>query len=359
MSILKCNKVSIIIPVYNTEMYLRKTIDSILNQTYRNIEVILINDGSTDNSGKICDEYVEKDRRIKGIHKNNSGVSASRNLGIDMATGVYIQFVDSDDYIEPKMTERLVEALYGEVDLVISSFKKEFRSGDKKIIRNHLCPIEGLYEKKEFMMNFGELFNNGFINSMCNKIYMTDILKEHNLKCVDELSMGEDLLFNLQYLNVSKCISIVKEPLYNYVKFNFNSITASVKKEFFLNQQMLFEKVRQFLFENNSSNERNLNFIEISYTDSIINCFENIFHMDANFTSKDRKLNICEIVYDDCVRRNIVYFKSGGGQKYCIGFLINHKSIHGIYFFFIIKKSLRNNFSPLFRFLKKRLETGT
>ena len=93
-------KISVIIPVYNVEDYIRQSIDSVLNQTYKNLEIILVDDGSKDNSGKICDEYKNVDERIKVIHKINSGVSSARNVGIDIATGKYIMFLDSDDFLE-------------------------------------------------------------------------------------------------------------------------------------------------------------------------------------------------------------------------------------------------------------------
>ena len=117
-------KVSVIVPVYNTEKYLNKCIDSILAQTFTDFELLLIDDGSTDNSGFICDEYAEKDKRVKVFHKENGGVSRARNLGIDNAQGEYLSFIDSDDYIRPEMYSELVAiADKFNVDLVSSDLK--------------------------------------------------------------------------------------------------------------------------------------------------------------------------------------------------------------------------------------------
>ena len=111
--------VSIIVPVYNVENYLKECIDSILMQTYKNIEVILINDGSSDSSGKLCDEYKEKDIRIKVVHKTNGGLSDARNLGLDICKGEYISFVDSDDYVSPIFVEIYMQAMQeGNCDIV-------------------------------------------------------------------------------------------------------------------------------------------------------------------------------------------------------------------------------------------------
>ena len=116
--------ISVIVPVYNVENYLRECLDSIVAQTYRNIEVILVDDGSKDSSGKICDEYADKDNRIKVIHKENGGVSAARNTGLDIAKGEWISYVDSDDYIESTMIETLIcLAKKNDVELAMCSFK--------------------------------------------------------------------------------------------------------------------------------------------------------------------------------------------------------------------------------------------
>jgi len=105
------NKISVIVPVYNTAEYLRACIDSILNQTYNNLECILVNDGSTDESGVICDDYQNKDKRIKVIHKNNEGLSSARNIALTQITGDYVAFVDSDDYIQPELYERMIHMM--------------------------------------------------------------------------------------------------------------------------------------------------------------------------------------------------------------------------------------------------------
>lgn len=134
------NKISIIVPVYNTESYLKKCFDSIIAQTYTNLEIILVDDGSTDNSGKICDEYANKDARVKVIHKENGGMSDARNKGLDIATGDIITFVDSDDYIDKEMYEKM-EALLVEhdADIVCCAYKlvnnKEVRDySDGKVV---------------------------------------------------------------------------------------------------------------------------------------------------------------------------------------------------------------------------------
>ena len=114
------NLVSIVIPIYNVEKYLNECVDSVIVQTYHDLEIILVDDGSTDNSGKLCDEYKKIDDRIKVIHQKNGGLSAARNTGMDSAIGEYLYFLDSDDYIEPQTVERLVDTIEQEkADIVL------------------------------------------------------------------------------------------------------------------------------------------------------------------------------------------------------------------------------------------------
>ncbi|MFJ7827546.1 glycosyltransferase [Psychrobacillus sp. NPDC096623] len=180
MSIIKSNcQVSIIVPVYNAELYLNDCIQSIINQTYKNIEVILINDGSTDTSGFICDDFANIDSRIKVIHQSNSGPSISRNIGIQLAQGKYIQFVDSDDTIDSIMTEKLVESINEESQLVLSGYKNVQVNEDNARTLQIVSPgVQGILSNKEFLMHFGMFFEQSFINPLWNKLYITDIIKK-------------------------------------------------------------------------------------------------------------------------------------------------------------------------------------
>ncbi len=123
------DKISVIIPVYNVEPYIRKCIDSVINQTYINLEIILVDDGSTDNSGKVCDEYATKDKRVKVLHKRNGGVSSAKNAGLKEVTGKYLGFVDSDDWIEPEMYEILYNDLtFNNASFSTVNFFREYGS---------------------------------------------------------------------------------------------------------------------------------------------------------------------------------------------------------------------------------------
>ena len=144
--------VSVIVPVYNSEKYLNRCVDSILNQTYRSIELILVDDGSPDNSGRICDEYAEKDSRVRVIHKANAGVSAARNSGLEVASGDYATFVDSDDYIEPDMYSDMMEKVNQyNCDVVMCDCVKDFP--DRSEIYSHNIRT-GFYSYNKYVLMF-------------------------------------------------------------------------------------------------------------------------------------------------------------------------------------------------------------
>lgn len=222
-------RVSIIIPVYKVpEVYLRKCIESCINQTLKNIEIILIDDGSPDNCGEICDEYALKDNRIKVIHKKNSGVSSTRNYGILKANGEYIGFVDADDWIEEDFYEKMIT--FGEqnkVDVVVSGFVKE---KNNKIIE---CLI------KEESKNFNRteaikvlLERKLYVWSPCDKIYKTSTLRESKIFFPEKISMGEDLNFIWNLFNRIDKIGYISLNKYHYCyRSGSSTVNISAKKK--------------------------------------------------------------------------------------------------------------------------------
>ncbi len=217
--------VSVIVPVYKVEKYLFYCLESLLNQSYRDIEIILVNDGSPDRSGALCDEYQKKDSRIRAIHKENGGVSSARNLGLDVAHGTYVVFVDSDDYVESDYVERLIAEQRGSTQFghVWCCFQtvKGYQYEGKQVA----CDLEG--ERKIFsrneMMSLHEMWLD---TSLWNKIFRLDIIRDKNLRFVEGLSLGEDWLFNLAYLDAvsDTTICVITKPLYNYVRREAESL---------------------------------------------------------------------------------------------------------------------------------------
>lgn len=214
--------ISIVVPIYNVEKYLERCIDSIINQTYKNLEIILVNDGSTDDSGMICDNYKNKDNRIKVIHKKNGGLSEARNFGIDIATGTYIGFVDSDDWIETNMYERLLEKLeYNKGDISICGRYIDFI--DKKNIVYKKQDTEKILNRKEALIELNSF--SFFDMSACDKLYKKELFREIRFpvgkKCEDYYTM-------FKIFDKADKIICFSEPLYHYFQRD-NSISRNIK----------------------------------------------------------------------------------------------------------------------------------
>ena len=218
--------ISIVVPVYEVEKYLKKCVHSILNQTYNNLEIILVDDGSPDRCGLICDEYAQKDNRVKVIHKENGGLSDARNVGIKASLGDYIMFVDSDDYIELNSAEYLVEYMDKlNLDIVCSNTWK-------KIDENETYNKPFMYENKvisgeEYIahgMSTGNIFS-----VVCNKMYRTKLIKDNEIYFKEGL-LHEDEDWTPRILLKANKVMSVEFCFYNYV-IREGSITQKVNKE--------------------------------------------------------------------------------------------------------------------------------
>ena len=210
---MKNETISVIVPVYKVEPYLRECVDSIINQTYKNLEIILVDDGSPDNCGAICDEYAAKDSRVRVIHKENGGVSSARNAGIEAATGDYIGFVDSDDWIEPDMYENLLESLQREnaeiaapISFYDPSARQSVLSGEQ-LLRSTFRVITK--QPKQFA-------SHGF----CCNLYATGIVKETPFD--PNMAIGEDFCFWIKICKrVTRC-AVCAEMMYR-IRFREDS----------------------------------------------------------------------------------------------------------------------------------------
>ena len=221
--------VSIIVPIYNSEQYLCRCIDSILAQTYNRYELILVDDGSTDNSGMICRNYVKQDERICYYKKQNGGVSEARNFGIQHASqkSSFICFVDSDDYVDCSYLEHLVAAI-GDAQLSMCRFKDLYDNRQPSLNQQLISVIE--YQDIRHNNRFVERFQSGILNSPCNKLYRLAIIRECGIFFPQEAVIAEDLIFNLHYLRHSSSVNEVKNALYFYCHRD-GSLVSKIKPE--------------------------------------------------------------------------------------------------------------------------------
>lgn len=208
--------VSIIVPVYNAEKFLRRCVDSILNQEYQDYELLLIDDGSQDASGAICDEYAARDSRVRVTHKENTGVSDSRNLAISQAQGTYLQFLDSDDWITSDATRLLVSsAAEHHCDLVISDF---YRVVGERVSHKGDIEEDGVMTQEEFAAHMMENPADFYYGVLWNKLYRRELVERYGLRMDTDISWCEDFMFNLEYIRHAQIFYALKAPIYYYVK---------------------------------------------------------------------------------------------------------------------------------------------
>ena len=215
-------EISIIIPVYNAQKYIKKCIESIKNQTFKDIDIILIDDGSTDNSGSICDEYAMQDSRIRVFHKENGGVSSARNLGIEKAIGDYIMFVDADDYLKQNCLEECIKIItaYNKIDVLKFNFIKKTDHIEFKHSFN--INTNYLYVYNDYIKLYECVFLHDDLCPVWAALFKRELVK--NLKFDESIKLGEDFKFFIQALLVSNNI-YVDDNAYYYYYVNHNSAT--------------------------------------------------------------------------------------------------------------------------------------
>jgi glycosyltransferase involved in cell wall biosynthesis len=275
--------ISIIVPVYNVEKYLKRCLDSIINQSYKNLEIICVDDGSTDDSGKICDEYALKDNRIKVMHKENGGLASARNAGLKIASGQYISAIDSDDWIEPQTYQCVMDIMIKfNPDLI--KWGNYLAYGSGKRFPNPIVFNSGFAQGQainEFI--YDVITFKAKTNNIWAALFKKEIIENYNLRTPEEIVQGEDLYFLVSYLLHCKSIYVLsKDYFYNYF---VNPLSLSRKCQdlnTYVNERLiLIEEMSKLTSYNTLLGEAlsirvtNIIFVFISFTELSAISFEN------------------------------------------------------------------------------------
>ncbi len=315
--------VTVVVPIYNVERYLDRCISSIVDQTYKNIEIILVDDGSFDNCPNICDEWAKKDSRIKVIHKKNEGLGMARNTGIDYAKGDYICFFDSDDYVELDTIEECVAAACEQnAELVI--FGHDEVTADSRTIRTHLprtpkqlfCEEEIVNKLLPMSVNSnletGEDWN--MVLSAWNKLYSMDVIRKSGWRFVSEREIiSEDFYSLTEFHGFIDRVCILNRVFYHYT-VNNNSLSRSYKPDRFERIKVFYSAMVSLSDKMGCSNvlEQSIKAISFGLT---IGAMKNI--VAAKFNFKERYSTLSAIIKDDCLQKIVrtTHYRRCGFQK--------------------------------------------
>lgn len=220
---------SIIIPVYNVEKYLSVCVESVIHQTEKELEIILVDDGSLDSSGKLCDSFAEQDSRIRVLHKSNGGLMSAWKAGVEIATGEYVGFVDSDDWVEPDMFSTLLETIdRDKSDMVTCGLVKDYSDGRKEAIYNSIP--SGVYDRKEITKEIypilfrGKRYSRGILINRVTKLFRREMLAEILPELSNDISIGEDLLTTFRFLLTAQKVSILQKYTPYHYRINDQSM---------------------------------------------------------------------------------------------------------------------------------------
>lgn len=320
--------ISIVVPVYNVpEQYLRNCIESIIRQTYRALEIILVDDGSKDRSHFICDSYAAKDHRIKVIHKNNEGLSAARNTGFYAATGKWLMFIDGDDWIESNMCTTMLDAAHTfNVQVVMCGMYKSFEHVD--VPYHYYIVPDKRYEKNECKWLQEQIlhFDSNIATAYC-KLIDKKILDEENIIHDATLKQGaEGIEFNLRLFEKIQSAVFINKNLYHYV-YNENSISVKHSVENHMYVLKCFKKIREFIKQ--SCNNKNLEYWfynRLLYV-IITTAISGYFSPSNRVPYKQKKIEYAKYLSNDLVQdalsKNVVDGMSN--SRKLVLFLINHK----------------------------------
>lgn len=296
--------ISVVIPAYNAESAIEKTVLCVLKQSYRDFEVIIVDDGSTDRTYEICNSISEKDGRVKVIRKENNGVSIARNVGIEYATGEYLVFCDSDDFWEIDYLDKMKNCCNDKKSIPVCEYYVEYSN---RVRTSAFFIQEGI----SWIDSIIEVFKSGHFNQIWNKMYDLNIIHKYKITFDEKLSLGEDFFFNFNYVKHSRYKFVpIYLPLYHYNRMGNETLDHKYHKDFFEIQKEIFETFADFCIKNGAVNS--LNILYCMYFNALVVAVDNLY-LNKNAKLRERKANRQLILFDHTFDK-VINNLSGGAK---------------------------------------------
>lgn len=303
-------KVSVIMPVYGVEKYVGKAIESIQAQTLKDFEFLIVDDGTKDHSGTICDEYAAKDPRITVIHKENGGAPSARNAAMDIAKGKYYYFMDSDDWAEPTMLEDMV-ALAEKTDaqLVVTGYYIDTYYSDTAYYTQEQTQPDALYESKEAFRHAAyALFDANLLYTPWNKLYRGDYLRENNLRFSN--TFWDDFPFNLSVIRDIERVAVSSEKYYHFMRARAESETAKYHANMYEKREEEHRWMVELYDYWDVHDEASMEFVARRYIERVIGCIENVANPACELSRKEKHAEIRRIITSKTVRTQLPLMKA-------------------------------------------------
>jgi glycosyltransferase involved in cell wall biosynthesis len=315
---------SIIIPVFNVEQYLPQCVTSVLSQTFTNFELILVDDGSTDGSGRICDEFVAKDKRTQVVHIPNGGSSNARNTGLEMATGTYICFVDSDDWVDDTYLETLLGLFKkADVQLAVCGMTVEYPDHQEQWRCQPGTVTVGPEDEDAFL----RLNQSFLLYGPCAKIYQHDILRQHGIRFDTSLSYGEDFVFSMTYLTHVSRIAVDGNPLYHYRKHNTTTLSTAYNERRFELDESFFEILYSFFETRGLLTSKGLHYLYNRYWGSICHGVFQINHPKCKMSLLGKYHHIKRILACNRFHQCFLHADTSDTPKIIVKFIQNRQIV--------------------------------
>lgn len=304
---MEMTKISVIVPVYKVEKYIAKAIESILGQTMTEFELLLVDDGSPDRSGEICDEYAKKDARITVIHKENGGAPSARNVAIDRAKGKYLFFMDADDWAEKDMLERMYElAEANHSQLVVCGFYIDTYSGKEsgKFISEKICVDDKVYDNAvAFREASYKYYDRNMLYTPWNKLYLKDYLNEKGLRFPNVF--WDDFPFNLSVVYEVERVTVSSEAFYHFLRARSESESSLYNPTLYQKREEEHDWLERLYDSWGIHNEQVTEMLARRYIERIVGCFENLTSTKCTLRWKEKRKEVKKILENPRVKRNL------------------------------------------------------
>lgn len=320
-------QISIVMPVYNSEKQLEKSIESVLQQTDGNWELIIVNDGSTDGTAEICEGLARKDQRIKVYHIQNHGPADARNVGVYYAGGLYTIFLDSDDRLAPRSIETLRKAVETEdYEIVFYGYTHDTYAGEeKKSSVKTVMRADTFRRNGEFKKVYEELDQKGMTHPVWNKMFLTEFLKDNVILFPSGIFISEDFIFNLTAYTLAQRILIIEDVLYQYISRESGSITTSFRKNKIKEMESVYDKSYR-LMEN--WQPKHLNKINNEFLGNISVYVNSLYKPDCPLSEEEKREVLAEIFQSRYVRQCLKDIQPVGYRNKIMKYLLKNKKIN-------------------------------